>query len=73
MSDEHVGVVEDQEMELLKRLVREHLNVDAATDSRWDAWWKSRRIPWSTISKRIGKRSRLSFQKWQKNGWTAAK
>jgi hypothetical protein len=28
-------------------------------------------IPWSTISKRIGKRSRLSISKMAKNGWTA--
>jgi hypothetical protein len=57
-------------MELLKRLVREHLNVDIATDMKSLGRMveeQNIQIPWSTISKRIGKRSRLScFKKWQK-------
>jgi hypothetical protein len=71
MSDEYIkGRWKDQEMELLKRLVREHLNVDAATDMKSLGRMveeQNIQIPWSTISKRIGKRSRLScFKKWQK-------
>jgi hypothetical protein len=71
MSDEYVkGRWKDQEMELLKRLVREHLNVDIVTDMKTLGRMvedQSIQIPWSTISKRIGKRSRLScFKKWQK-------
>jgi hypothetical protein len=71
MSDEYVkGRWKDQEMELLKRLVREHLNVNAATDMKSLGRMveeQNIQIPWSTISKRIGKRSRLScFKKWQK-------
>jgi hypothetical protein len=71
MSDEYVkGRWKDQEMELLKRLVREHLNVDVATDMKSLGRMveeQNIQIPWSTISKRIGKRSRLScFKKWQK-------
>jgi hypothetical protein len=71
MSDEYVkGRWKDQEMELLKRLVREHLNVDISTDMKSLGRMveeQNIQIPWSTISKRIGKRSRLScFKKWQK-------
>jgi hypothetical protein len=71
MSDEYVkGRWKDPEMELLKRLVREHLNVDAGTDMKSLGRMveeQNIQIPWSTISKRIGKRSRLScFKKWQK-------
>jgi hypothetical protein len=71
MSDEYVkGRWKDQEMELLKRLVREHLNVDITTDMKSLGRMveeQNIQIPWSTISKRIGKRSRLScFKKWQK-------
>jgi hypothetical protein len=71
MSDEYVkGRWKDTEMELLKRLVREHLNVDAAMDMKSLGILVEEQgiqIPWSTISKRIGKRSRLScFKKWQK-------
>lgn len=71
MSDEYVkGRWKDQEMELLKRLVREHLSVDIATDMKTLGRMveeQNIQIPWSTISKRIGKRSRLScFKKWQK-------
>jgi hypothetical protein len=71
MSDDYVkGRWKDPEMELLKRLVREHLNVDAGTDMKSLGRMVEEQnipIPWSTISKRIGKRSRLScFKKWQK-------
>lgn len=71
MSDEYVkGRWKDPEMELLRRLVREHLNADPATDMKTLGRMVEEQgiqIPWSNISKRIGKRSRLScFKKWQK-------
>jgi len=71
MSDDYVkGRWKEQEMELLRRLVREHLNADETTDMKALGRMvedQGIQIPWSNISKRIGKRSRLScFKKWQK-------
>jgi Myb-like DNA-binding domain len=79
MSDDYVkGRWKEEETETLKRLIREQLGVDAnnAADNSdvmdMAALGKmveeqDIQIPWSAISKRMGKRSRLScFKKWQK-------
>jgi len=71
MSDEYVkGRWREQETEVLMRLIREHLNVDPSTDMKTLGKMveeQNIQIPWSDISKRMGKRSRLScFKKWQK-------
>ena len=71
MSDDFVkGRWREQETELLKRYIRDHLDVDPTTDMKElgkQVEQQGIQIPWSTISKRMGKRSRLScFKKWQK-------
>lgn len=71
MSKDYIrGRWKEGETEILKRLVREHLRVDPNADVKELAKMVSREgivIPWSIISKRMGKRSRLScFKKWQK-------
>lgn len=71
MSDDFVkGRWREQETELLKRYIREQLNVDPTADMKElgkQVEEQGIQIPWSTISKRMGKRSRLScFKKWQK-------
>jgi hypothetical protein len=71
MSDEFIkGRWKEQETESLKRAIREQLNVGPETDMKELGRMVEERgiqIPWSTISKRMGKRSRLScFKKWQK-------
>lgn len=71
MSDSYTrGRWKENETELLKRIIREHLGVDPTADIKdlgrmVDS--KGIKIPWSVISKRMIKRSRLScFKKWQK-------
>jgi hypothetical protein len=71
MSDEYTkGRWKEQETEVLKRLIREQLGAEPGTSMR--ALGKlveeqGVQVPWSTISKRMVKRSRLScFKKWQK-------
>lgn len=77
MSDEFVkGRWKEEETATLQRLIREHLNsqTKGATAEIEDmrelgkiVEEKSIQISWSVISKRMGKRSRLScFKKWQK-------
>jgi Myb-like DNA-binding domain len=77
MSDEFVkGRWKEEETATLKRLIREHLNTitHGATTAIEDMKELGQlveegnlQIPWSIISKRMGKRSRLScFKKWQK-------
>ncbi|VEU33533.1 unnamed protein product [Pseudo-nitzschia multistriata] len=64
------GRWQEEETEQLKRLIRESLNVDPKMDmlalgKMVEA--EQITIAWSAISKRMGKRSRLScFKKWQK-------
>ncbi|OEU18667.1 hypothetical protein FRACYDRAFT_150307, partial [Fragilariopsis cylindrus CCMP1102] len=64
------GRWKENETEQLKRLIREHLRTDPLADIKeLGKMVESQhiKIPWSTISKRMGKRSRLScFKKWQK-------
>ncbi|MGK3740033.1 MAG: hypothetical protein ACI8RD_002080 [Bacillariaceae sp.] len=64
------GRWKENETEQLKRLIREHLRSDPRADIKeLGKMVESQhiKIPWSTISKRMGKRSRLScFKKWQK-------
>jgi hypothetical protein len=71
MSDDYVkGRWKENETELLKRLIREHLTAETTADIKElgkvvEA--EGLKIPWQIISKRMGKRSRLScFKKWQK-------
>jgi hypothetical protein len=71
MSDDYVkGRWKENETELLKRLIREHLTAEPTADIKElgkvvEA--EGLKIPWQIISKRMGKRSRLScFKKWQK-------
>ena len=71
MSNEFVkGRWKEPETENLKRLIREHLRADPDADIK--ALGKlvqeeNISIPWTAISKKMGKRSRLScFKKWQK-------
>lgn len=77
MSDEYVkGRWKEEETEALQKLIRDHLNhaTNGATKYMGDMKELGKyveseniQIPWSTISKRMGKRSRLScFKKWQK-------
>jgi hypothetical protein len=71
MSDSYTrGRWKENETELLKRIIREHLNEDPTADIKElgrMAESKGIKIPWSVISKRMIKRSRLScFKKWQK-------
>lgn len=71
MSDDYVrGRWKENETELLKRLIREHLQADPTADIKELGKMveaEGIKIPWSVISKRMHKRSRLScFKKWQK-------
>lgn len=71
MNDEYVrGRWKENETEILKRLIREHLSAEPTADIKELGKMVEREgitIPWSIISKRMGKRSRLScFKKWQK-------
>ena len=71
MSSEFVkGRWKEGETEILKRLIREHLRADPNADIKELGKMAEQQgiiIPWSTLSKRMGKRSRLScFKKWQK-------
>lgn len=71
MSTEYVkGRWKEGETEILKRLIREHLRADANADIKELGKMAEQEgivIPWSSVSKRMGKRSRLScFKKWQK-------
>ena len=71
MSSDYIkGRWKEGETEILKRLVREQLRADPNADVVDLARRVEREgfiLPWSSISKRMGKRSRLScFKKWQK-------
>lgn len=71
MSDDFVrGRWKENETEALKRIIREHLNADPTAKMKDLGKMVERegiKIPWSVISKRMEKRSRLScFKKWQK-------
>jgi hypothetical protein len=71
MNDEYVrGRWKENETESLKKLIREHLNANPNADIKDIGKMveaEGLKIPWSSISKRMGKRSRLScFKKWQK-------
>jgi hypothetical protein len=71
MSDDYVrGRWKENETEMLKRLIREHLTADPTADIKELGKMvegEGIKIPWSVISKRMAKRSRLScFKKWQK-------
>jgi hypothetical protein len=71
MSDDYVrGRWKENETEILKRLIREHLNAEPTADIKELGKMveaEGIKVPWSTISKRMAKRSRLScFKKWQK-------
>jgi len=60
----------EPETELLKRLIREQLRADPNADIKELGKMVEQEnivIPWTAISKKMGKRSRLScFKKWQK-------
>lgn len=64
------GRWKDKETEIFKRVVLEHLNVDPTADIKEVGRMveaKGIKIPWSIISKRFGKRSRLScLKRWEK-------
>ena len=71
MNDDYVrGRWKETESEELKKLIKEHLNVDPNSNIKEVGKMvqsQGIKIPWSAISKRMGKRSRLScFKKWQK-------
>eukprot|EP00980_Cylindrotheca_fusiformis_P000724 scaffold168_cov124-Cylindrotheca_fusiformis.AAC.24 len=71
MSEEYVrGRWKENETETLKKLIREHLSADPSADIKELGKMveaEGLKIPWSSISKRMEKRSRLScFKKWQK-------
>jgi hypothetical protein len=71
MSNEFVkGRWKEPETELLKRLIREHLRADPNADIKELGKMVQEEdinVPWTAISKKMGKRSRLScFKKWQK-------
>jgi hypothetical protein len=71
MSDEYTkGRWKEQETEVLKRLIREQIGAEPGTSMRALGKLVEEQgvhVPWSTISKRMVKRSRLScFKKWQK-------
>lgn len=71
MSNEFVkGRWKESETEELKKLIREYVQVDSNVDMKDLGKMVAAQgivIPWSHISKRMGKRSRLScFKKWQK-------
>jgi hypothetical protein len=69
-SDYTKGRWKEPETELLKRLVREQLHADPNADIIELGRLVEQQnisIPWTVISKKMGKRSRLScFKKWQK-------
>lgn len=76
MSDSYTkGRWKENETEQLKRIVREYLKADPTADIKelgrmMEA--KNIKIPWSVISKKMVKRSRLScFKKWQKMAGTS--
>ena len=64
------GRWKENETEQLKRLIREYLKADPRADIKELGKMvqaEQIKIPWSVISRRMGKRSRLScFKKWQK-------
>lgn len=64
------GRWKENETEQLKRIVREFLRVDPTADIKEVGKMvmaQDIKIPWQVISRRMGKRSRLScFKKWQK-------
>jgi hypothetical protein len=71
LGDDYVkGRWKESESELLKKLVREHLSAEPTADIKElgkVVLEEGIKIPWQIISKRMGKRSRLScFKKWQK-------
>ncbi|CAJ1966858.1 unnamed protein product [Cylindrotheca closterium] len=71
MNDDYVrGRWKENETETLKKLIRDHLDADPNADIKMLGKMVENegiKIPWSIISKRMGKRSRLScFKKWQK-------
>jgi hypothetical protein len=71
MSDDYVrGRWKENETEMLKRLIREHLQADPTADIKELGEMveaEGIKIPWSIMSRRMGLRSRLScFKKWQK-------
>mmetsp|Transcript_2720 Transcript_2720/g.6373 ORF Transcript_2720/g.6373 Transcript_2720/m.6373 type:complete len:362 (+) Transcript_2720:100-1185(+) len=71
MNDDYVrGRWKEHETESLKKLIRDHLEADPNADIKMLGKMVENegiKIPWSIISKRMGKRSRLScFKKWQK-------
>jgi hypothetical protein len=71
MDDSYIrGRWKDSETEELKRVIREHLHMDPHADMKELGKMveaEGIKIQWSAISKRLGKRSRLScFKKWQK-------
>jgi hypothetical protein len=71
------GRWKDEEAETLKALIREHLRADPNADMvdlAKHCETEQLTLPWSTISKKMGKRSRLScFKKWQKMTGTGDK
>jgi len=71
MSDTYTrGRWKDNETELLKRIIREYLKVEPNADIKELGRMveaKGIKIPWSVVSKKMVRRSRLScFKKWQK-------
>lgn len=71
MSDDYIrGRWKENETEALKKLIRDHLSADPNADIKELGKMVNAegiKIPWSSISKRMEKRSRLScFKKWQK-------
>lgn len=71
MSDSFTrGRWKENETEQLKRIIREYLHADPSADIKElgrIAEAKGVKIPWSVVSKKMIKRSRLScFKKWQK-------
>mmetsp|Transcript_8357 Transcript_8357/g.23180 ORF Transcript_8357/g.23180 Transcript_8357/m.23180 type:complete len:375 (-) Transcript_8357:57-1181(-) len=71
MSDDYVkGRWKEQETEVLKSLIRDIVGVSPSMEMKEVGRYVEEQgiqIPWSTITKRMGKRSRLScFKKWQK-------
>lgn len=71
MSEDFIkGRWKEEEVDQLKKYIREHLNAPSNADMKSlgkVVEEQNIQIPWSTISKKIGNRSRLScFKKWQK-------
>jgi len=70
-SDEFIkGRWKDEEADMLQLVVREHLQVDHSVPLRTLGKMvrdQNIQIPWSVVSKKMNRRSRLScFKKWQK-------